>query len=290
MAYSQQSSSSAKSGPLISQEIDLSKVTYSELTAGKASASFKSAYINYNGGSLMVQTPWLSTWDGICQPAEEYRQAGAPPKYNLNFSLKGSNADEVGVFQKFLSDFDDKIMQDACGKLCSQWFKGKKDGSMTMDVCEALFNKQLKLAKDKDTGELTNKYAANFKTKVPYHDGVWKCELYNDRHEEITGDLSTHLVGRCEVRGILRCSAVWFAGGKFGVSWQAHQLEYKPADTIPKHTYQFRGTASDNHVGETTIYPTAHTPTAHTPTVHKEIIDNNEGEEEDEEVPDSDME
>ena len=45
-----------------------------------------------------------------------------------------------------------------------------------------------------------------------------------------------------------------------------------------------RRAAGDNHVGETTIYPTAQNPTA-----HKEIIDNNEAEEEDEEVPDSDM-
>lgn len=283
MAYSQQSSHTGSTdGPLISQEIDFSKITYSELTAGKASSSFKSAYINYNGSNMMVQTPWLNTWDGICQPAEEYRQPGAPPKYQLSLSLKGNNAAEVGAFQKFLSDFDDKILTDASGPLCSQWFKGKKEGSMTKEVCEALFNKQLKLAKDKETGELTDKYPANFKTKVPYYDGTWKCELYNAKHEELTGDLSTHLTGKCEVRAILRCSAVWFAGGKFGVSWQAHQLEYKPADAIPKHTYQFRGTAEDNHVGETTIAPSA----------HREIVDNNDaegGEEDEEEVPDSDM-
>jgi hypothetical protein len=95
------------------------------------------------------------------------------------------------------------------------------------------------LAKDKTTGEFTDKYPANFKAKVPFYDGIWKCSLYNDRREEVVGDLSASLTGECDVRAILKCNAVWFAGGKFGVSWSAEQLEYRSDEEKIKE-YAFR--------------------------------------------------
>jgi hypothetical protein len=257
------------SGPLLCTDVDLNQINYSDIMSGK-SASFKSAYINYKGNKLMLQTPWLKTWDGICEPAEEYRQPGAPPKYALNFSLKGPNEADVVDFQKFLHTFDEKIIADTCNTHCQAWFRKP---SMSKEVCEVIYHRQLKLAKDKETNAPTDKFPASFKVKVPFYDGVWKCELYNDQQQEVVGNLSEHLTGRCEVRAILRCSAVWFAGGKMGVSWQAHQLEY-----------QFRRTAEDEPVGRTTT-TTAQQPVA--AGAHKDLVD---GSDEEEEVIDSDVE
>ena len=112
---------------------------------------------------------------------------------------------------------------------------------MNPDICEHIYSKQLKLAKDRESGEFTDKYPANFKVKVPFYDGLWKCDLYNSNSnmEEVVGDLSTHLTGKCDVRAILKCSAIWFAGSKFGVTWQLYKAEYK-ADQVDHQSYGFR--------------------------------------------------
>jgi len=237
---SQQSQSSYK--PLLGHEVDFSKISYSEVNTGKSNASFKSSYISYDGGKFEVQTPWLRTWDGICEPPEEFRQQGAPPKYSLNFSLKGKNLTQVETFQQFLSQFDEKIIEDACRpEYTSKWLKKK---SLTPEVCEHLYNRQLKFAKDKLTGDNSSEYPASFKVKVPYYEGVWKCLMYNDKQEQMEGELNQHLTGKCDVRAILKCNAVWFAGGKFGVSWQIQQVEYRSDENGAKG-YNFRSTDED---------------------------------------------
>ena len=231
-------SSTSQADPFLASDIDLSKIVFSDPVQGKTS-TFKSAYIVYEGKPLMVQTPWLRTWDGIAQPPVEFRQPGAPPKYVLNFSLNGQDKEQVVVFQDFLSRFDTRIMEEACKEEnTKKWGFNKQ---MNPDICEHIYSKQLKLAKDRESGEFTDKYPANFKVKVPFYDGLWKCDLYNSNAnmEEVVGDLSSHLTGKCDVRAILKCSALWFAGGKFGVTWQLYKAEYKADENVVK-SYGFR--------------------------------------------------
>ena len=234
---------SSTDGPLLAKDVDISRVEYSDVQSSKGNSTFRSAYVNYGGDNkLVVQTPWLFTWDGISEPPEEYRQPGAPPKYSINFSLRGhkDNA-EVQAFLKMLNDLDEKILHDASTTHSQAWLKKK---TMSKDVCEALYTKQVKLAKDRDTGEFTDQLPPSFKAKVPYYDGVYKCMLFDQARNEITENFHEHLTGRCQVRAILRCTSVWFAGGKFGVSWQVQQCEYIP-DASQMRSYGFRQTAED---------------------------------------------
>ena len=279
MSYSQSTTTSANtapvSGPLFCTDVDLSKIDYSDIVPGKSNPSFKSVYMNYSGGNLMLQTPWLKTWDGICAQPEEYRTPGAPLKYSINFTLAGRNDGEVAAFKEFLRALDDKIITDVAQN-CQTWLKKK----LSKEVCDAFYTKQLRLAKDKETGEFTDKYPASFKSKVPCYDGQWKCQLFNDKQEEMTGDLSTHLTGKCEVRAILKCGGIWFVNDKFGVTWNAHCLEYRSTEVAPQTGYQFRRTADDENVGSAVV--------AGAGVVHREIVDN--GDDGDEAIEDSDME
>jgi len=231
---------------LLASEIDISKIEYSDLASSKTNSTFKSAYINYTGapsGRLVVQTPWLYTWDGISQPPEEYRQPGAPPKYALNFSLRGHKEnEEVMGFQTFLHALDEKILNDASSTHSIAWFKQKKK---EYAQCEAIFTRQLKRQRDKETYELTDEFPPSFKCKVPCYDGTWKCQLFDaTTQHEIEGDLSAHLQGKCHVRAVLRCQQIWFAGGKFGVTWQLQLAEYR-SDEAQLRGYRFRRTAED---------------------------------------------
>jgi hypothetical protein len=280
----QQTTSSTSNAPLLCTDVDFANISFSDPAQGKANPSFKSAYVSYAGMSkFAIQTPWLRTWDGICEPPEEYRQTGAPPKYNLNFSLKGRNAEEVQQFQMFLHAMDEKMIQYACGEHCMKWFKKKQ---MSAEVCEVIYSKQLKLAKDKETHEFTTAYPANFKAKVPCYDGNWKCSVYNEQQEEQVGDLSTILTGQCDVRAILNCSSVWFAGGKFGVTWNVQQLEYK-ADA-EKKGYGFRSVAGDPPPRPPPSLSRQQTVVQSTPVAPDGLLQSEE--DNDEEDVDSDME
>ena len=230
---------SAPGYPMLASEIDPCKLTYSNPTAGKQASSFRTVYVNYDGGPLIVQTPWLDSWDGIALPPEEYRAPGAAPKYAINGVLRGHRENPQCVaFHDFLHRLDEKVIADASSTCSTAWFKKK----CSREICDALYTRQLKQAKDAE------KYPPSFKIKVPCYDGVWKCDAYEhgkyDAHVE--GDLSEIVAGKCRVRVLMKCSGIWLNGTtntKFGVSWTACQIEFERTDAPgpqPTTGYQFR--------------------------------------------------
>lgn len=201
----------------------------------------RSIFVNYDGAPLLVQTPWLHSWDGVALPPEEFRAGASTAKYSVNCTLQGAQENEaVASFQQFLQQFDSKIIADVAAN-SAEWLKQK---SMDPVVCEALYTRQLKLAKDKDTGEATNKYPPTFKVKMPFYDGVWKCDAYtkDDHAAHVNGELSELIKGKCRIRFIMQCNGVWSAANKFGVSWTAKQIEYELAPVPAQQKgYGFRG-------------------------------------------------
>ena len=196
-------------------------------------------YLKYGSGQLNIETPWLSTYNGIQQPPPEYRSDDGNPKYSCNFSLSGYRGEtpEVEAFYKFLQKFEDKVLN-ACKE--NGWL-GKKN--MTREVVEALFSPIIKPAIDKETGEVSEKYPPQIKIKVPYYEGQFQCEVYqqtsNGEHKKIEGSLDEVVCGRLNARAIIQCTMIWFAGGKFGSSWKLKQMEYKPLEQGLK-PYAFR--------------------------------------------------
>lgn len=103
------------SGVYYTKEIDFSKISYSEIKQ-MGNGPAKTCYLNYNGGKLVVETPWLNSSFGIRQPAPEYREEGAAPKYTIEFSLKGYRGEDNNVTElyNFLQSFQDKLLEDSC--------------------------------------------------------------------------------------------------------------------------------------------------------------------------------
>ena len=244
-------------GPYLPHEVDFSKLNYSDVKQ-MGNGPAKMCYLDYGGNKLVLETPWMLTYDGIRQPPIEFRDEKAPPKYSVEFSLKGYKGEDndVKAFYELLENFQNKLLDDSCNtKYAYAWHKKKE---MSRAVAEALYSPTLKFSRDKETGEINEQYPPKLKVKVPCWEGEWQCEVYNHTDQnKVEGDLSKIVTGRMEARAIIQCTGLWFAAGKFGASWKLLMLEYKSLEQGIK-PYAFRNnplnemmTISDNEKMDT---------------------------------------
>jgi len=223
------------------QDVDMSLITFSEpkiLPNGG-----KNCYLNYNGGMLVLQTskmtlPWnMSCWKGP--------NGDQPPKYSIDFSFKGEEVNpKLTGLLSFTKKLDKKMLEAGVEK-CLPWFTKK---NMSPDVVEALYSPMLKLSMDKMTGEPNGKYPPSIKVRVPNYDGNFTLDVYDNKKEKVdAANLETMLIRGAEVRGLIECSSVWFAGGKYGLSWRIAQLEVTSNGPSSLSGYAFVDSDSDSN-------------------------------------------
>ena len=234
-------------GPFLPHEVNLDDIKYSDVKQ-MGNGPAKMCFLDLGSTKFVLETPWMATYDGIRQPPVEFREPGAQPKYGIEFSLKGYRGEnkEIQAFHDLLQRIENKLLDDCCKPEYSfAWHKKK---TMVREVAEALFTPIIKLAKDKNTGEISDQYPPKIKLKVPCWEGEWKCDVYkhnsdlNVEPKKVEGDLSATVCGRLEGRAIIQCTGLWFAGSKFGSSWKLMQMEYKPLEQGLK-PYAFRSSS-----------------------------------------------
>ena len=135
--------------------------------------------------------------------------------------------------------FEEKIKEDAITN-SMQWF-GKK--SMSREVIDALWSPMLKYPKfPKDhvnAGDSDKSRPPSLRVKVPFYDGIWKCELYDDEQNRLFPNVSEPTVTPLDfitkgakIATLIQCGGLWFANGKFGVTWRLVQSAIKPRETL----------------------------------------------------------
>ena len=138
------------------KNIDVSKISFSQ--PRKLDNGAKLVYLNYNGGRLSVQSPWMS----LPWKMGEYLE-GEYPKYSIDLSFKGMDEDaDLQAFHDKIQQIEEKIIEGGVNNSVS-WFKKK---SANRDVIDAIFNRILKVSKDKETGEPDGKWPPSMKLKV----------------------------------------------------------------------------------------------------------------------------
>ena len=207
--------------------------------------SYAKAKINAAGGknvSIMnskvrkatyLSTPLMLTWG-----MSEFRD-DKTGKVSYELSLQFPNADypdeEGEMFLDKLKVFEEKIKADAINN-SKEWFNKPK---MSADVIDALWTPMLKYPKNKETQEQDYTKAPSLRVKVPYWDGDWKIELYDMEERQIWpsqhGAVSSpvELIPKLtRVACVLQCGGIWFANGKFGVTWKLFQAVVKPPQSL----------------------------------------------------------
>lgn len=200
-------------------DVDVSKLTYA--TPLNLDNGGKIIRVYNNGKPLVFQTPVMHCPYGVSS-----FDGDKGSKYTINLSFKDMhNTEAMEAVQKMLTDLDKRFVDDGLENSMS-WFKKKYT---TREVVDALYSPIIRVSKDKETGEVTDKYPPTFKVQLPIKDNKVMCEVYNAAKEKIDLDMAS--MKGAGVAAIVQCNGIWIAGGKFGCSFKVLQMRVSPNDS-----------------------------------------------------------
>jgi hypothetical protein len=97
----------------------------------------------------------------------------------------------------------------------------------------------LKYSKDKSTGDVDMSKPPRLIIKLPLWEGVWRCEIYDVDQQRLYPDVNNPTVSPLDllVKGsnvavIIQCGGLWFANGKFGMTWKLSQAVVQRKQTF----------------------------------------------------------
>lgn len=231
---------------------DASKVSFTEMKVNRYGG--KTVGIKYNGKRFVIQTPKMYLPYGLSeyQVTDTNGNNTGDVKYSLDLSFKGWNSENktaTKTFYQCMNGLDNTLVQQGVENRVA-WFKSK---THTTEVVKALYSTTVRRSKDRETGEVTDKWPPTMKAKLyRKDDGSFKCETYNSKRENV--DFESSVTKGCYVQALLGCTGVWFAGGKFGLSWNVQQMIVHPARRITGFSFlDDEDDSEDVTVTETTV-------------------------------------
>ena len=179
---------------------------------------------------LNLSSPLMLTW-GVNDFTDD-KTGKVSYDLALQFPNEGFETPATKKFLENMAAFEKKIKEDAIAN-SKEWFSKPK---MTADAVDALWTPVLKYPKNKDTLEADTTRAPTIKVKLPFWDGAWKeLELYDVDMQPVFPDpmnpaLSPKdLIAKgSHIAVSIQCGGIWFANGKFGVTWKLFQAIVKP--------------------------------------------------------------
>lgn len=187
--------------------------------------------INAKTGTVLnLSSPLMLTW-GV-QSFTDDKSGKVTYDLALQFPSDGYETPAAKKFLANMTAFEKRIKEDAITN-SKEWFSKPK---MTSDAVDALWTPILKYPKNKDTLEADLTRAPTIKVKLPFWDGEWKeLELYDVEMRSIFPDhLNPSLSPKdliakgSNIAVSIQCGGIWFANGKFGVTWKLFQAIVKP--------------------------------------------------------------
>jgi hypothetical protein len=190
--------------------------------------------MNLNRSPIVLQTPEMVVPYNVSNWNDDGK---GPDKYTLDLSFKGKEGREnLNTFFEKVVALDKKLVQDGVDNSMT-WLKKKYN---SVDVVEALYSPMVKYAKDKTTGEITDKYPPTFKLKIPSSNGSFQCEVYDNKRKPVNLKelIDSGAFKGAKVTAIIQCQGIWVAGGKYGCSWKVLQMRVSPPQTIKGYAFK----------------------------------------------------
>lgn len=255
------------SNVVLSTNFNTQKLAFSPLRV--LDSGGKQAYINYDGGMFVFQTPSCSLPYGM----SAFDKAG-PVKYSVELSLRGyeDSGSKMKQFYDALSRLDE-YMIDQGVKNCRQWFKA----DLTRDVIKAFYTPMVRLAKDKDGNPKPYPPTIKLSLRQKRDSQDFDVQCFDDKRQRYAGiPLEELLVKGASVTCLIQCTGVWFAGSKYGLSWKLTQAL---VNSLPQSARNFTFVDEGELQGSTKAHSA---PVA----VHEDEEEEEESEEEEEEEDD----
>lgn len=185
--------------------------------------------------SMFVSTPLMLTWGANC--FEDEKTGKKTYDMSLQFPNKDYPNEESEKFLENMQKLEAKFKADAITN-CKEWMNKAK---LSADVIDALWTPMLRYPKDKDTGEPDYSRAPTLRIKIPYWDEKFTSEIYDldqkklfpteDSVDEV-GTLMALIPKAINIATLIQCGGLWFANGKFGVTWKLFQAVVKPKQNM----------------------------------------------------------
>ena len=211
---------------VLPNQFDIAKVNFSNLKT--LDNGGKIVWISYEDGPLILQTPEMTAPFGV----SNWDNDKGGVKSTLNLSFKGKEGREVlNKFFENMNDLDSKMINSAFEN-SPTWFKKQQSEA----VIKELYTSIICHAKDKNTGEITDRYPPTFKITLPMKNGKHDFEVYNQSKDLVPLD-SVDLKG-ARVTALIQCLGVWIAGVKFGVSWKLVQMKVVPQKKLQGYSFK----------------------------------------------------
>jgi hypothetical protein len=213
-------------GHLFNPETD---TKYSKCKVNSAGGKSVGIYNSQTGQSLYIGTPLLMTW-GLQQYVDE-KTGKVSYEMSLQFPNDDFENEETRAFLTAMTAFEAKLKADALAN-SKDWFAKPK---MTPDAVDALFTPILKYPMDKATCEKDMTKKPTMRIKFPFWQGKWEgVEIY-DAERNCLFPSSDQSISPMEIvtklshmKTMIQCGGIWFANGKFGVTWRFVQGIIQP--------------------------------------------------------------
>jgi hypothetical protein len=276
-------------GHLFNPETD---IKYSKCKVNASGGKSVGIYNSETGQSLYVGTPLLMTW-GL----QEYTD-DKTGKVSYEMSLQFPNDDfenaETRAFLKSMAGFETKLKADALTN-SKDWFAKPK---MTPDAVDALFTPILKYPMDKATCEKDLTKKPTMRIKVPFWQGKWEgVEIYDaDKSRLFPCDDPTvspmNIIAKLShVKAMIQCGGIWFANGKFGITWRFVQCVIRPRVSMHGKCHLSLSSSESSADSQKSIQNDHHADVVHEqkktqPQFNTETVDSDDGGDEEEENDD----
>lgn len=202
---------------------------------------------------LVLSTPLMLTWGANIWTAEDTGKKS----YDLSLQFprdSDENYDKCKRFLDSLKKFEEKILKDALVN-SKEWFGKKYE---LAPIVEALYTPMLRYPKD-ERGEIDHSRAPSLRVKIPYWDGKFSFELYDQTGhmlyptvDDDSPSPTTLIVKGQKIATIIKCGGIWFAGGKFGVTWKLVQAVLQPRMSLKGKCYINLNSAERSELEEET--------------------------------------
>jgi hypothetical protein len=202
------------SNVVLASNFNTQKISFSQLRV--LDSGGKQAYINYDAGMFVFQTPNCALPYGM----SAFDKAG-PVKYSVELSLRGYEdpSNKMKGFHDALSRLDE-YMIDQGVKNSKLWFKS----DLSRDVIKAFYTPMVRLAKDKEGNPKPYPPTIKLSLRQKRDSQEFDVQCYDDKRTQYKGiPLEELLVKGAQTTCLIQCTGVWFAGSKFGLSWKLVQ-------------------------------------------------------------------
>ena len=188
---------------------------------------------NKNKSSLKLRFPLALTWGA--QLYADPSSGRESYSMSIQFPGDGYKTPQTDKWLASMTAMEDVVLN----HVMANWKKLFNKPAPSKEAAEVLYTRSVKYSRDPNSGEINMTKSPTMKVKLGYWDNKFDCEIYSPdgkmlfSQETHPNSSPVELIPKAsQTAVIVQCGGIWFAGGKFGVTWKLLQAVVKPKPTM----------------------------------------------------------